>query len=100
MPLKAIHSPNACVVRPDSSALWRGRSARRLMSRMSTVASATTQMLRSWIVVGGGVAVTASARMRSSLWEDAPKMVAPVWCSTWRPPACRVMRTEAQPTEI
>ena len=25
-------------------------------------------------------------------------MVAPVWCSTWRPFACQVMRTEAQPT--
>ena len=98
MPLKAIYSSNACVVRPDSSALWRGRSARRLVGWMSTVASTTTQMLRGRIVVGGGVAVTASAMVRSSPLEDAPKMVAPVWCSTWRPSACRVMRTEAQPT--
>ena len=52
MPLKAIHSPNACVVRLDSSALWRGRSARRLVRWMSTVASTTTQMLRGRIVVG------------------------------------------------
>ena len=44
------------------------------------------------------MAVTASAMVRSSPWEDAPKMVAPVWCSTWRPSACRVMRTQAQPT--
>ena len=55
MPLKAIHSPNACVVRPDSSALWRGRSARRLVRWMSTVVSTTTQMLRGRIVVGDGV---------------------------------------------
>ena len=46
MLLKTIHSPNACVVRPDSNALWRGRSARRLVRWMSTVASTTTQMLR------------------------------------------------------
>ena len=98
MPLKAIHSPNTCVVRPDSSALWRGRSARRLVRWMSTVAATTTQMLRGRIVAGGGVAVTACARVRSSSWEEAPKMVAPVWCSKWRPSACRVMRTEAQPT--
>ena len=98
MPLKAILSPNAFVVRPDSSALWRARSARRLVKWMSTVASTTTQMLRGRIVVGGGVALTASAMVRSSPWEDAPKMVAPVWCSTLRPSACRVMRTEAQPT--
>ena len=57
----------------------------------------TTQMLRGRTVVGGGVASTASAMVRSSPWEDAPKMVVPVWCSTWRPSACRVMRTEAQP---
>ena len=62
------------------------------------MASATTQMLRGRIVVGGGAAVTVSAMVRSSPWEDAPKMVAPVWCSTRRPSACRVMRTEAQPT--
>ena len=73
MPLKAIHSPNACVLRPDSSALWRGRFARRLVRWMSTVASTTTQMLQGRIVAGGGVAVTASARVRSSPWEDAPK---------------------------
>ena len=79
MPLKAIHRPNACVVRQDSSALWRGRSARRLVRWMSTVASTTTQMLRGRIVVGGGVAVKASARVRSSPWEDAAKIVAPVW---------------------
>ena len=96
MPLKAIHSPNACVVRPDSSTLWRGRSARCLVRWMSTVASTTTQMLRGRIVVGCGVAVTASAMVRSSPWEDAPKMVAPGWCSKWRLSACRVMRTEAQ----
>ena len=76
MPLKAIHSPNACVVRPDSSALWRGRSARRLVRWMSTVASTTTQMLRGRIVVNGGVAVTASAMVRSSPWEDSPKIEA------------------------
>ena len=98
MPLKAIHSPNACVVRPDSSALWSGRSARHLVTWLWTVASATTQMLRSRIVAGAGVAVTASARTRSSPWEDAPKMVAPVWCSTWRPSGRRLMRTEAQLT--
>ena len=62
------------------------------------MASGATQMLRGWIVAGGGVAVTASARVRSSPWEDAPKMVAPVWCSTWRPSARQVMRTGAQPT--
>ena len=89
MPLKAIHSPNACVVRPHWSALWRGRSARCLVRWMPTVASRTIQMLRGRIVAGGGVAVTASARVRSSPWEDAPKMVAPVWCSTWRPSARR-----------
>ena len=72
-------------------------AARRLVRWMSTVASTTTQMLRGWIVAGGGVAVTASARVRISLWEDAGKMVAPVWCSTWRQSARRVMRTEAQP---
>ena len=77
MPLKAIHSPNACVVRPDSSALWRGRSAGRLVRWMSAVASTTTQMLRGRIVAGGGVAVTASARVRSLPWENTPKMVAP-----------------------
>ena len=98
MPLKAIHSPNACVVRPDSSALWRGRFARRLVRWISTVASRTAQMLRGWIVAGGGVAMTASARVRSSPWEDAPKRVAPVWCSTWRLSARRVMRTEAELT--
>ena len=98
MPLKPIHSPNACVVRPDSSALWRGRSARRLVRWVSTVASMTTQMLRGRIVVGGGVAVTASAMVRSLPWEYDPKMVAPVWCSTWRTFACRVTRMEAQPT--
>ena len=98
MPLKAIHSPNACVVRPDSSALRGGRSARRLVRWMSTVASTTTQMLRGRIVVGGAVAVTASARVRSSSWKDAPKMVVLVWCSTLRPSACRLMRTEARPT--
>ena len=65
MPLKAIHSPNACVMKLDSSALWRSRSARRLVRWMSTVASTTTQMLRGRIFVGGGVAVTASARVRS-----------------------------------
>ena len=69
------------------------------MRWMSTVASTTTQMLRGSIVACGVVAVTASARVRSSPWEDAPKMVAPVWCSTWRPSARRMMRTEAQPTE-
>ena len=58
---------------------------RRLVRWMSTVASTTTQMLRGWIVGGGGVAVTASARVRSSPWEEAPKMDAPVWCSVWRP---------------
>ena len=47
-----------------------------------------------WIVV----AVTVSARMRSLPWEDAPKLVAPLWRSTWRPSTRRVMRTEAQPT--
>ena len=62
------------------------------------MASTTTQMLRGRIAVCGGVAVTASAMVRNLAWEDAPKMVAPVWCSTWRPSACRVMRTEAQPT--
>ena len=31
MPLKAIHSPNACVVRPDSSALRMGSSVRRFV---------------------------------------------------------------------
>ena len=31
MLLKAIHSPNACLVRPDSHALWRGRSAARFV---------------------------------------------------------------------
>ena len=98
MPLKAIHSPNACVVRPDLSAVWDSRSARRLLTRMSTVASTTTQMLRGRIVARGGLAVTASARVRNSLWEDAPKMVALVWCSTWRPSARQVMRAEAQPT--
>ena len=98
MPRKAIHSPNACVVKSDSSALWRGRSARRLVRWMSTVASTLTQVLRGRIVVDGGVAVMASARVRSSPWEDAPKMVAPVWYSTWTPSACWVMRTEAQPT--
>ena len=98
MPLKAIHSPNACVVRPDSSALWRGRSARRLVTWMSTVASTTTQMLRGPIVAGGGAAVTAAGRVRSLPWEDAPKMVAPVWCSMWRPSARRLMCTEAQRT--
>ena len=48
--------------------------------------SMTTQKLRARIGVGGGVAVTASAR------------VAPQWCSTWRPSARQVMREEAQPT--
>ena len=62
------------------------------------MASTTTQMLRGRIVVGGGVAVTASAMVRSSPWADAPKMVAPVWCSTWRLSACRVMHTEAEST--
>ena len=98
MPLKAIHSPYACVVRRDSCVLWRGRFARRLVRWMSTVASTTTQILRGRIFAGGGVAVTASAGVRSSPWEDAPKMVAPVWCYTWRPTARRVMRTEAQRT--
>ena len=98
MPLKAIHSRNGCVVRPDLSALLRGRFSRCLVRWMSALASTTTQMLRGWIIAGGGVAVTPSARVRSSLWEDAPKMVAPVWCSTWRPSARRVMRTEEQPT--
>ena len=96
MPLKAINSPNACVVRQDSIALWRSRSARRLVRWMSTVASTTTQMLCGRIVAAGGVAVAACARVHSSPWEDARKMVAPVWCSTWRPSARRVMRTEAQ----
>ena len=68
------------------------------MRWMWTVASTTTQMLRGRIVAGGGVAVTACARVHSSPWEDAPTMVAPVWCSTWRPFVRRVMRTEAQPT--
>ena len=68
------------------------------MRWMSTVASTTTQMLWGWIVAGGGVAVTASARVLSSPWEDAPEMVAPVWCSTWRPSARQMMHTEAQPT--
>ena len=71
MTLKTIHSPNACVVRPGSSALWRGRSARRLVRWMLTVASTTTQMLRGRIVLGGGVAVTVSARVRSLPWQDA-----------------------------
>ena len=65
---------------------------------MSTVASTTTQMLRGRTVLGGAVAVTVSARVRSSPWEDAPKMMAPVWCSTCRLAARRVTRTEAQPT--
>ena len=85
MPLKAIHSPNVCVVRPDLGALWSGRSARRLVSWMSTVASTTTQMLRGRIVAAGGVAVMASARVRGSPSEDAPKMVA--WCDV--PPGGR-----------
>ena len=55
-------------------------------------------MLRGWIVMGVGVLLTLSVRVRSSRWEDAPKMVAPVWCSTRSPSTCRVMRTEAQPT--
>ena len=80
------------------SALWRGRSERRLVRWMLTVASTTTQMLQGRIIAGRGVAVTASARMRSSTWDDAPKIVAPVCCSTWRPSVCRWMRTEAQPT--
>ena len=49
------------------------------------------------IVVGGCVAVTASARVRSLPWVDAPRMVAPVWCSTWRPSGRGVMRMEARP---
>ena len=98
MPLTASHSPNACVVRLVSKALWEGRSLRCLLRWMSTVASMTNQMLRGRIVAGGGAAVTASARVRSSLWQNAPKMVAPVWCSTWRPSARRVMRKEEQPT--
>ena len=68
--LKAMHSLNACVVRPDSSALWRGSSARRF------VTSKTTEMLRGRNVVGGGVTLTVSARVRSLPWEDALKMVA------------------------
>ena len=62
------------------------------------MASKTTQMLRGRIVMRGGVAVTVSARVRCSPWEDDSKMVVPVWCSTWRPSAVRVMRKEAQPT--
>ena len=54
MPLKAIHSPYACVVRPDSSVLWRSRSAGHLVRWMSTVASTTTQMLRGRIIAGVG----------------------------------------------
>ena len=46
MPLKAIHRPNASVVRLDSSALWRGRSARCLVRGISTMASTTNQVLR------------------------------------------------------
>ena len=38
---------------------------------MSTVASMTTQMLRGWGVVGGGVVLTVSAAVRRSTWEDA-----------------------------
>ena len=98
MPLKAFNSPNGCVVRPDLSAPWRGTSARRLVRWMSTVASTTTQIMRGWIVAGGGVAVTASATVRSSLWGDAPKLVAPVWCSTRRPFARLVMHTQAHLT--
>ena len=65
---------------------------------MWTVASTTTQMLRGRIVVGGGVAMTASARVLSLPCEDAAKMVAPVWCSTWSTPTRRVTHKEAQPT--
>ena len=55
-------------------------------------------MLRGRMVAGGGVAVTTSARVRSSPWEDARKKVAPVRCSTFGPSACQVIRKEAQPT--
>ena len=47
-------------------------------------------MLRGWNVVGGGVVLTVSAKVRSLPWEDAPKMVALVWCSTWSPSARQV----------
>ena len=39
----------------------------------------------------------AGVRVPSSPWEDAPKMVVPVGCSTWSPSARRVTRMEAQP---
>ena len=42
--------------------------------------------------------LTVSARVRSSPWEDAPKMVTPAWSSTWSPSACRLTSTEAEPT--
>ena len=62
------------------------------------MASTTTQMLRDWVVVGSGLVLVVSARVRSSPRQDAPKMVAPVWYSSWSPSARRVMPTEAQPT--
>ena len=83
MPLNAINSPDACVVRPELGALWRVSSAMRFSEVYVGLASETTQMLRGWIVVGGGVVLTVSASVRSSPREDAPKMVVPVWRSTW-----------------
>ena len=60
--------------------------------------SMTTLILRGWAVVDGGVVLTVSARVRSSPWKDAPKMMAPVWCSTWSPSKRRTTRMQAQRT--
>ena len=43
---------------------------------MSTVASTTIQLLRGRFGLPGGVVLTASARMRSLPWEDAPEVMA------------------------
>ena len=98
MPPKAIHSPNTCVVRPDLSALWRSRYARRLVRWMSTVASATTQMLRGRIVVGlscrgDGVRQGAQFAVGGRPKDGGNGVVFHVEAL-----CARVMRTGAQPT--
>ena len=55
-------------------------------------------MLRGWLIVGCDVLRILSARVRSLPWEDAPKMVALLWCSKWSPSTRRMTCTEAQAT--
>ena len=62
------------------------------------MALTTTEMLQGQTVVGGGVAVTASARVRSSPWVDAPEDGGSDVVLRVEAVRRSVMRTEAKPT--